>query len=242
MGLELGSRVAQYRLERRLGAGGMGEVYLARDTRLDRLVAIKFLTAPSDEQSRRRLLKEARSVAGLDHAGICAVYEVGTDPGGSDFIAMQYIEGETLATRLRRGRLRPDEALSLGSHICDALIAAHRHGIVHRDLKPHNIIVTPAGLPKLLDFGLATRVATTSAAANAATASEVFDPNVVMGTPGYMAPEQIINEPADFSTDVFAIGCASMNVHRPSRVRGATNAEIFARFSTSIRHRCLRRA
>src|SRR5262245_34157906 len=115
MGVAVGSQVAQYRLERLLGVGGMGQVYLARDTRLDRLVAIKFLTAPSDERARRRLLHEAKAVAALDHRGICAVYEVGSDPAGGDFIAMQYVEGETLAERLRRGRLRPEEALTLGA-------------------------------------------------------------------------------------------------------------------------------
>ena len=111
----------------------MGEVFLARDEKLDRLVAIKFLAAPSDEQSRRRLLREARAAAGLDHHNICAIYDVGTDPEDGDYIVMQYVEGDTLAVRLQRGRLPADEALNLGGQIAEALLAAHRRGIVHSD-------------------------------------------------------------------------------------------------------------
>jgi predicted Ser/Thr protein kinase len=228
--LSVGSRVAQYRLERRLGAGGMGEVYLADDTRLGRKVAIKFLVAPTDEASRRRLLREARVVAGLDHSGICAVHEVGTDAAGGDFIVMQYVEGETLAARLRGGRMRPDDALQLVAHIAEALLAAHRHGIIHRDLKPQNIILTASGSPKLLDFGLALPVANTPAFANAITSSAVTDPNTVVGTPSYMAPEQVRNEPVDFRTDVFALGCVLYECLTGRRAfEGATVGEVAGR-------------
>jgi serine/threonine-protein kinase len=115
-------------LERRLGGGGMGEVYLAHDDQLHRQVAIKFLAAPSEPHARRRLLREARAAAGLDHPNICAVYEVGSEPIAGDFIAMQFVEGETLAARLRRGRLRPDEALNLVAQIAEALQARTNAG------------------------------------------------------------------------------------------------------------------
>ena len=216
-----------YRLERKLGAGGMGEVYLAHDTRLNRQVAIKFLTAPADEQSRHRLLREARAAAGLEHPDICAIYEVGTDPASGDFIAMQYVEGETLAARLRRGRLRPEEALGIGTHIAEALNVAHRRGLVHRDLKPQNIIIAPSGAPKLLDFGLATPVVGSKASIEAQTVSQTGQADTVVGTPGYMAPEQIRNEPADVRTDVFALGCVIYECLTGRRAfQGATSADL----------------
>jgi tetratricopeptide (TPR) repeat protein len=225
--LDAGARIAKYRLDRRLGTGGMGEVFLAHDSQLNRLIAIKFLVSPGNDQSRHRLLREARAVAGLDHPGICAIHEVGTDPIGGDFIVMQYIEGETLAARLKRGRLKPEEALAIGARIADALAAAHHRGIVHRDLKPQNIMITPAGIPKLLDFGLAVQVPGTPAAADAPTASQISEVNQAAGTPGYMAPEQVRNEAADFRTDVFALGCVMYECLTGRRAfRGATNAEL----------------
>jgi tetratricopeptide (TPR) repeat protein/predicted Ser/Thr protein kinase len=199
--------VSHYRLMRRLGAGGMGDVYLAQDTSLDRPVAIKFLIAPDDEHGRQRLLREARAVAALEHPHICGVYEVGTDPVGGDFIVMQYIEGESLAARLKRGRLPPDEALRIAGHIAEALQTAHRRGIIHRDLKPQNVIITPAGSPKLLDFGLARQLESSDVAAEAQTISPLTQPHAVIGTAGYMAPEQLRGRPVDARTDVFALGC-----------------------------------
>jgi tetratricopeptide (TPR) repeat protein len=202
-----GSSVSHYRLIRPLGAGGMGEVFLAQDLQLDRMVAIKFLTAPADDHARRRLLREARAAASLDHPCICAVYEVGTDPVGGDFIAMQHVEGELLAARLRDGRLGSDEAIGLCAQIAEALAAAHRRGIVHRDLKPRNVIITPSGAPKLLDFGLAKRVVETPTDSDEITASQLTDPNALLGTPGYMSPEQVRGQRVDARTDVFALGC-----------------------------------
>ena len=226
MAFAAGTQIGQYRLKRRLGAGGMGEVYLAQDTRLDREVAIKFLAAPSDEQSRRRLLREARAVAALEHPNICAVYDVGTDPNCGDFIAMQYVEGDTLASRVHHGRLRPEESLSAASQIAEALMAAHKRGIVHRDLKPQNIVITPSGVLKLLDFGLATYVPNAAGAAKAATVSRVTRAHAVVGTPGYMAPEQIRGEPVDFRSDVFSLGCVLYEcLTGRAAFEGATSAE-----------------
>ena len=218
MRLETGSQVAHYRLERQLGTGGMGEVYLAYDTRLNRQVAIKFLIAPTDVQARRRLLREARAAAALDHPGICAIYEVGSDPAGGDFIVMQYVEGRTLADRLLNGRMRPEEALACAAQIADALIAAHHRGIVHRDLKPQNIVITPAGTVKLLDFGLARLAPVVVAAGNRTTTADITDPRSIVGTPAYMSPEQARNEAVDFRSDVFALGCVlyeCLTGHRP---------------------------
>ena len=226
MSLETGSQIGHYRVERKLGTGGMGAVYLARDTQLDRLVALKLLVSQSDE-GRRRLLREARAVAKLDHPGICAVHEVGHDDAAGDFIALQYIEGETLLSRLRRGRLKPDEALSIAGRVAEALAVAHRNGIVHRDLKPANIMLTPAGVPKLLDFGLATHLAGSASAAEALTVTPITDPIGAVGTPSYMSPEQVRNETPDVRSDVFSLGAVvyeCLTGRRP--FAGQTNAEI----------------
>jgi tetratricopeptide (TPR) repeat protein len=223
----VGSTVAHYRLERPLGTGGMGAVFLARDTRLGRMVALKLLVAPTAPEARRRLLREARASAALDHPGICAIYDVGHDDRAGDYIAMQFVEGETLAARLQRGRLRPDDALVLVAQIAEALGAAHRQGIVHRDLKPGNLIITPSGAPKILDFGLATHVPGTPSAAEADTATHVTDPGVVVGTPAYMSPEQVRNEPLDFRTDVFSLGCVLYECLTGRRAfHGSTSAEV----------------
>lgn len=185
----------------------MGEVYLAVDTTLNRQVAIKFLSAPDDPRARQRLLREARAAAGLDHPGVCAVFQVGTDPTLGDFVVMQYVEGEPLSDRLRRGRLDSAEALRLCEQIAEALAAAHERGVVHRDLKPQNIIITPSGRPKLLDFGLAKRTLSGTAAAEAATTAALTHPHTILGTPGYQAPEQIRNTTVDRRADIFALGC-----------------------------------
>jgi eukaryotic-like serine/threonine-protein kinase len=150
-----GLRLGPYEIQSPLGAGGMGEVYRARDTRLDRVVAIKFLSAElaADPQFRERFDREARAISALDHAHICALYDVG-EHDGTSFLVMQYLEGETLDARLARGSLPFDQALQYAVQIADALDKAHRAGIVHRDLKPANVMLTKGGA-KLLDFGLA---------------------------------------------------------------------------------------
>lgn len=203
----VGSQVSHYRLERVLGAGGMGEVFLARDLTLDRLVAIKFLIRPGDEHARRRLLAEARSAAALDHPSICTIHEVVTDDAGGDFIVMQHVEGETLAQRLRRGRLPPAEALAIASPLFHALAAAHRAGIIHRDIKPQNIILTPSGQPKLLDFGIAKRLLPEPGPDDATTTSQLTSEGDVVGTLAYMSPEQIQGRPVDARSDLFSLGC-----------------------------------
>ena len=151
-----GMRLGRYEVRSRLGARGMGEVYLADDTQLGRHVALKLLPpeTASDPHARARLTREARAAAVLDHPYICSVYEVG-EAEGLVFIAMQYVDGETLETRLRRHSLDIHEALSIAVQIADALSEAHSHGILHRDIKPANIMVTRRGEAKVMDFGLA---------------------------------------------------------------------------------------
>ena len=152
----IGQTISHYRIIEKLGRGGMGEVYLAEDLRLSRKVAIKFLPADvaTDERARQRLLREAKTAATLDHPNICAIYEVGEDNSHS-FIVLQYIEGETLAARLKRQRPELREALAIAAQVAEALSEAHARGIIHRDIKPENIMLTSRGQVKVLDFGLA---------------------------------------------------------------------------------------
>src|SRR5206468_541135 len=154
--LGAGTKLGRYEIRSKLGEGGMGEVYLAQDTQLDRRVAIKLLPPEtiSDEHARKRLVREARAAATLDHPHICSVYEVG-EADGRNFIAMQYVEGETLDAKLKRKPLELKEYLSIASQVADALSEAHAHGIIHRDIKPSNIIITSRGQAKVMDFGLA---------------------------------------------------------------------------------------
>jgi serine/threonine protein kinase len=156
MNIGAGTLIKNYEILSALGAGGMGEVYLAEDKRLGRKVAIKFLPAKvaTDERARQRLLREARTAATLDHPNICAIYEVGEE-GGYFFIVLQYIEGETLAARLKRQLPDLREALAIAAQVADALNEAHARGIIHRDIKPENIMLTTRKQVKVLDFGLA---------------------------------------------------------------------------------------
>ena len=201
---------SKYKLLRSLGAGGMGSVYLARDITLNRDVAIKFiaLSKADDATAHRRLVREAQAAAALDHPFICSVHEVSTETDGQPYIVMQFVEGETLADRLRRGPLDPRAALTLTADIADALRAAHAQGVIHRDLKPQNIIMTPSGRPKLLDFGIAHILQTTTPAigGDEPTHTNLTGPNQVIGTPGYMSPEQLQQRPVDGRSDLFALG------------------------------------
>ena len=148
--------ISHYQIIKKIGAGGMGEVYLAEDTRLGRKVAIKLLPQKSlaDEQAKKRLVREAKAAAVLDHPNICAIHEVGEE-GDTSFIIMQYVEGATLSERLRAKGLTLKEAIDIAMQVADALAEAHSRSIVHRDIKPQNIIITPRGAVKVLDFGLA---------------------------------------------------------------------------------------
>ncbi len=190
MSLPAGSCLGHYEIVGPLGAGGMGEVYKARDTRLERLVAIKVLPEHlSDDPARReRLEREAKAVSQLNHAHICTLHDIGSE-NGIDFLVMEHLEGETLADRLARGALPLDEVLRYAAQIAEALDAAHRGGIVHRDPKPGNIMITKAGV-KLTDFGLAklqsVPVEVGSAAPTAA--KPLTQEGAVMGTVPYMAP------------------------------------------------------
>jgi serine/threonine-protein kinase len=210
MGLPPGTRLGPYEVVSAIGAGGMGEVYKGRDTRLDRLVAIKVLTEQlaADPQFRERFEREARTISRLDHPHICTLHDVGRE-NGIDFLVMQYLEGETLAERLIKGPLPVDQAIRHGIEIAEALHKAHRAGIVHRDLKPGNIMLTRAGA-KLLDFGLAKAGAPAAAGAGASmlptTPPGLTDQGTILGTFQYMAPEQLEGGEADARTDIFAFG------------------------------------
>jgi len=209
--LRRGDALGPYRVETLIGSGGMGEVYRARDTRLDRDVAIKVLALPvaGDPALRQRLAREAKALATLSHPHICPVFDVG-EQEGVDYLVMEYLEGETLAMRLARGALPLGEALRCAVQVADALDKAHRQGIVHRDLKPGNVMLTKAGA-KLLDFGIAKLRAGTSTEARTAGVNPGADApltrhGTVLGTLNYMAPEQLSGEEADARTDIFAFG------------------------------------
>ncbi len=198
--------ISHYRILQKLGAGGMGEVYLAEDTQLGRRVAIKLLPTEtiSDEHARKRLVREARAAAMLDHPNICSVYEVG-EADGRSFIAMQYIEGETLDAKLKRKPLELKESLKIASQVADALAEAHAQGIIHRDIKPQNIMITARGQVKVMDFGLASVIAGATDSA-AETQSMLTTPGSVIGTVPYMSPEQVRGEVLDGRSDIFSFG------------------------------------
>ncbi|MEK6325095.1 MAG: protein kinase [Acidobacteriota bacterium] len=192
----------------KLGAGGMGEVYLAEDTQLDRKVAIKFLQPESiaDEHAKKRLVREAKAAAKLDHPNICAIHEVGEEDGRS-FIAMQYVEGETLASRIRRQPMSVQEALDLSVQVADAMAEAHLRGIIHRDIKPQNIMITARGQVKVMDFGLAKVVTARDVSeSEAETHSLLTEPGTIVGTVPYMSPEQVRGETTDVRGDIFSFG------------------------------------
>ncbi|MGE5835695.1 MAG: protein kinase domain-containing protein, partial [Acidobacteriota bacterium] len=227
-----------YRIDASIGAGGMGEVYRAKDTRLGRDVAVKILPAAfaTDAQRRARFEREARTVAALKHPNICTIYDVGHDQG-IEFLVMELVEGETLAARLAKGPLPLDEALAHAIEIGDALDKAHGQGIVHRDLKPGNVMLALKGSgtdrskqAKLLDFGLARVIPSVLGAGDAPTdISPMTEAGAILGTLQYMAPEQIEARPADARTDIFAFGALLYEMLTGRRAfEGATQAAVMA--------------
>ena len=206
-----GRRIGPYEIVSLLGAGGMGEVYLATDTRLDRSVAIKILPAHlrSNPQLKERFEREARAISALSHPNICALYDVGTEDD-VDYLVMEYLEGETLFERLARGPLPASQVLRLGAQIADALHKAHRSGVTHRDLKPGNIMLTGSGA-KLLDFGLAKIVAPAERVFSEHSAPETRNgpltaEGAIVGTFHYMSPEQVEGKTVDHRSDIFSLG------------------------------------
>src|ERR1700721_1733433 len=177
MALTSGTKLGPYEIQSPLGAGGMGEVYRGKDTRLDRTVAIKLLPKhlSSDPELRQRLEREAKAISALQHANICTLYDIGTQDG-TEFLVMEYLEGQTLAERLAKGPLPLDQVLKIGTEIAQALRKAHQQGIIHRDLKPANIMLTKAGA-KLMDFGLAKPGLAKPEVAIAARAAGPFTPS-----------------------------------------------------------------
>ncbi|HXI11162.1 MAG TPA: protein kinase [Thermoanaerobaculia bacterium] len=209
MDVTVGKRLGPYEIVSRIGAGGMGEVFKASDTRLDRSVAIKVLSASfaGNEDLRARFDREARTISQLNHPNICTLYDIGHE-NGTDYLVMELLEGETLSDRLAKGPLSLGEVLRYGAQIADALALAHRQGVMHRDLKPANVMLTKSGA-KLLDFGLAkslTAVKSGSTPDDATHHKPLTQEGTILGTFQYMAPEQLAGDEADARTDIFALG------------------------------------
>lgn len=209
MALSPSTRLGPYEILAPAGEGGMGEVYRARDTRLNRAVAIKVLppAIAADPDRMHRFEQEARSIAALNHPNILAIYDVGVQEGTS-YLVMELLEGETLRERLNRGVLPVRKAVEIGTQIAYGLAAAHERRIIHRDLKPENIFLTKDGHIKLLDFGLAKDQSTVmnTSSSNSATVTVRTARGVVMGTAPYMAPEQVRGESVDYRADIFSFG------------------------------------
>src|SRR6266536_2197105 len=238
MTLVAGTRLGPYEILAPLGAGGMGEVYRARDTRLYRTVAIKVLPAQlsSSPELRDRLEREARTISQLSHPHICALYDIGRE-GDTNFFVMEYLEGDTLAERLHKGALSLEQVCRYGAEIAEALGTAHAAGVVHRDLKPGNVMLTKSGV-KLMDFGLAKIVAAPApieALTSAPTRTkDLTIEGTLLGTVPYMAPEQLEGRQTDARTDIFAFGAVlyEMAVGRKA-FTGASQASLMSAILTS---------
>ena len=215
-----------YRIERMLGRGGMGVVFLAFDTTLHRLVALKLVDSRGDDEATRaRVLREARNAAALNHPHICTIHEVG-NVGGTPFIAMEYVNGRSLRDELDAGTLPLHDVLRYGVQAADALTHAHEHGVIHRDFKAGNAIIA-GGRLKVVDFGLARR--NDVAVLDATTAASIVPAGVAAGTPYTMAPEQIRGSAADARTDIWALGVLLYQMAGGGRpFEGGTTPELFS--------------
>ena len=203
----IGDTLSHYKIIEKLGQGGMGEVFLAHDSTLDRKVALKFLPKElqEDPTAKKRFLREARSAAALDHPFICKIYEVG-EAEEKSFIAMEYIQGMMLQDKLAKGPLPVREAVETAAEIAEALEAAHKNDIVHRDLKPSNIMVTPEGHVKVMDFGLAKRVTSVEGQDEEEITTKLTQDDSILGTVPYMSPEQLRRREVDARSDIFSFG------------------------------------
>ena len=229
MALSSGTILGPYEIRSPLGAGGMGEVYRARDTRLGRDVAIKVLPASfsADRDRLERFAQEARAAAALNHPNILSIFDIG-DERGVFYVVSELLEGETLRERLKTGALSNRKAIDYALQVARGLAAAHEKGIVHRDLKPENLFLTGDGRVKILDFGLAklTRPESSGTAADAPTIQAVTEPGLIMGTVGYMSPEQVRGKAADHRSDIFAFGSILYEMLSGERAfRGETAAD-----------------
>jgi serine/threonine protein kinase len=218
MPLTAGTKLGPYEIHSPIGAGGMGEVYRARDTRLNRDVAIKILPASfsADPDRLQRFAQESRAAAALNHPNILSIYDIGEDRG-APYVVSELLEGESLRERLRAGPLSSRKALDYALQIAKGLAAAHDKGIVHRDLKPENLFITIDGRAKILDFGLAKFThPETSVTDDAPTMQVATEAGTVMGTAGYMSPEQVRGKPTDARSDIFSLAQFSMRCCRAS--------------------------
>src|SRR5450759_19775 len=234
MALQPNRRLGPYEILSSVGAGGMGEVYRARDTRLDRIVAIKVLPAHLADRSelRERFEREARTIASLNHPHICTLFDIGQQDG-IDYLVMEFLEGETLAQRLLKCSLPIQQVLHYAIEIADALDKAHRKGITHRDLKPGNIMLTKSGA-KLLDFGLATlrqdATPVTPESQLATMRGSITGEGTILGTLQYMAPEQVEAKEVDARTDIFAFGVVVYEMATGKKAfQGKTSASVMAK-------------
>jgi eukaryotic-like serine/threonine-protein kinase len=232
MPLGPGSRLDAYELRQPLGAGGMGEVWLATEVRLGRKVALKLLPAELTRDPARvsRFEQEARAASGLSHPNVCTIHALGETSEGQHYIAMEYVEGETLRRRIGAGRLTIRESLDIAIQIASALVAAHANGIVHRDIKPENVIVRPDGFVKVLDFGLAKLTAPTDSAAVEATQTAFrTEAGTVVGTVAYMSPEQARGQQVDARTDIWSLGVVLYEmVAGRSPFAGSSSSDVLA--------------
>jgi serine/threonine protein kinase len=225
----IGKTFGHYRITAKLGAGGMGEVFLAEDTRLQRKAAIKFLSAEmaADPVRLKRFLNEARAASALNHPHVCVVYDVGETADGLPFIAMEFVEGQSLAALVRQGPLEIPRVIEIALQVADALDAAHSRGIVHRDIKPANINLNERGQVKVLDFGLAKRISTGSDRPDITQDVQHTQLGYVVGTPRYMSPEQALGRELDHRTDLFSVGVVLYELATGQKpFTGSTFAEI----------------